>query len=87
MTGTDKKIFMANNEKEYIWETQDNIKIKTSRVGVTYKTGFGLDGIYCTLYIHSSELQAIADFHTLYSSLSQALGFSVFASSVLSKDL
>jgi hypothetical protein len=27
---------------------------------VTYKTGFGLDDwIYCTLYIHNSELQAI----------------------------
>jgi hypothetical protein len=31
-----------------------------SRVGVTYKTGFGLDyWIYCTLYIHNSGRQAI----------------------------
>jgi hypothetical protein len=31
-----------------------------SRVGVIYKTGFGLYNlIYCTLYIHNSGLQAM----------------------------
>jgi hypothetical protein len=29
MTGRDKKYFIANNEKESIWETGVNIKMKT----------------------------------------------------------
>jgi hypothetical protein len=41
-----------------------------SNVGVTYKTGFGLDDwIYCTLHIHTirdyRQYSAIADLHTL----------------------
>jgi hypothetical protein len=47
-----------------------------SRVGVTYKAGFGLDDwIYCTLYIHNLRLQALLLDYTLYSS--PLLAFSV----------
>jgi hypothetical protein len=61
-------------------------------VCVTYTTGSGLDDwIYCPLYIHNSELQAITALsliYTLYSlSLHNTLGFSVFTSRILATDL
>jgi hypothetical protein len=63
-----------------------------SRVGVTYKTGFGLDDwIYCTLYIHTvrdyRQYGAIAILHTLQFTVTHALGFSVFTSRILATDL
>jgi hypothetical protein len=63
-----------------------------SRVGVTYKTGFGLNGwIYCTLYIHTvrdcKQYSAIAIVHTLESTVTHALQFSVFTSRILATDL
>jgi hypothetical protein len=62
-----------------------------SRVGVTYKTGSGLDDwIYCTLYIHNSELQAIQ--HYRYSTRFTVHRYtrtriSVFTSRILATDL
>jgi hypothetical protein len=70
-----------------------NVEIILSRVGVTYKTGFGLDDwIHCTLYIytHSSALQAIqrhATPHTFQFTVAHALGFSVLTSHILATDL
>jgi hypothetical protein len=53
-----------------------------SRVGVTYKTGFGLhDGIYCAIYIHTlrdyRQYSAIAILHTLQFTVAYSLGVSV----------
>jgi hypothetical protein len=64
--------------------------MKTSRVGVTYKMGFELDDwIYCTLYVHNSELQAVTALLLIstHFTVTHALGFSVFTSRILSKDL
>jgi hypothetical protein len=52
-----------------------------SRVGVTYKRGFGLDDwIYCTLYIHTTrdyrQYSAIAILTTSEFTAAHALGFS-----------
>jgi hypothetical protein len=59
---------------------------------VTYKTGFGLyDWVYCTLYIHTTrdyrQYGAIAIIHTFQFTVTHALGFSVFTSRLLAKDL
>jgi hypothetical protein len=61
-----------------------------SRVGVTYRPGFGLDDwIYCTLYIHNSGLQVLQSYrypaHSQFT-LAHALGFSVFTSRILATD-
>jgi hypothetical protein len=69
-----------------------NMHIILSRVGVTYKTGFGLDvWIYCTLYIHTirdyRQYYAIAILHTLRFTTAHALGFSDFTSRTLATDL
>jgi hypothetical protein len=63
-----------------------------SCVWVTYRRGFGLDDwIYCTLYVHTThdyrQYNAIADLHTLQSTVTHALGFSVFTSCILAMDL
>jgi hypothetical protein len=59
-----------------------------SAIGVTYKTGFGLD--YCALYIHtirdSRPYSAIADLHTFQFTVPHALEFFVFTS-ILATDL
>jgi hypothetical protein len=52
------------------WEASDLPPLILSRVGVTYKTGFGLDDwIYCTLYNNTArdyrQYSAIAILHTL----------------------
>jgi hypothetical protein len=59
---------------------------------VTYKMGFGFDDwIYCTLYIHNSELQVIQRHrwttHTSQFTVAHALCFSAFASRILPTDL
>jgi hypothetical protein len=57
-----------------------------SRVGLIYKTGFGLhDWIYCTLYIHNSGLQD--DLQTIQFTVEHALGYRVFTSRILATDL
>jgi hypothetical protein len=67
------------------------VTLLLSRVGVSYKTGFGLvDWIYCTLYIHNSRLQAIQ--HYRYSThfqftVTHALESSIFTSRILATDL
>jgi hypothetical protein len=73
------------------WNIYFNI---LSRVGVTYKTGSGLDDwIYCTLYIHTTrdyrQYNAIADLlaHTLQFTVTHALEFSSFISRILATDL
>jgi hypothetical protein len=63
-----------------------------SCVGVTYRTGFGLDDlIYCTLYIHKvrdyRHYNAIAILHTFQFTVTHALVFSVFTSRILATDL
>jgi hypothetical protein len=63
-----------------------------SRVGVTFKTGFGLDDwIYRTSYIHNTtdcrEYSAICILHTIEFTAIHALGFSVFISRILATDL
>jgi hypothetical protein len=63
-----------------------------SRVGMIYKTGFGLDDwISCTLYIHTvpdyRQYRAIFDLHTSQFTVAHALGFSVFTSRILATDL
>jgi hypothetical protein len=63
-----------------------------SRVGMTYKTGFGLDDwIYSALYIHTfrdyRQYSAVAILHTLQFTVTHALGFSVFTSRILATDL
>jgi hypothetical protein len=63
-----------------------------SRVGVTYKTGFGLDDfIYCILYIHTvrdpRQYSAIAILHTFQFTAAHALRFTVFTSRILATDL
>jgi hypothetical protein len=62
-----------------------NSVIVLSRVGVTNKTGFGLDDwIYCTLYIHTFRVySAIIILHTFQFNVAHTLGFSVFTSRVL----
>jgi hypothetical protein len=53
------KVLVRKPENEQITRTPTDI-VTCRGLGVTYKTGFGLDDwIYCTLYIHNSELQAI----------------------------
>jgi hypothetical protein len=69
-----------------------DIKISLSRVGVIYKTGFGLDDwIYCTLYIHTfrdyRHYSAIAILHTFRFIVAHALGFSVFSSRILANGI
>jgi hypothetical protein len=53
--------------------------------------GFGLDLIYCTLYIHAvrdyRQYSDIAVLHTFQFTVAQALGFSVFTSRILATDL
>jgi hypothetical protein len=63
-----------------------------SRIGVTYKTGFGLDDwIYFTLYIHTvrvyRQYSAIADLHTFQSTVAHTLGFSIFTNRIPATDL
>jgi hypothetical protein len=70
--------------------TTSNQKI-LSRVGVTYKTGFGFDdSIYCTLYIHSLGLREIQRYRYsthIQFTVTHALHFSVFTSRILATDL
>jgi hypothetical protein len=59
---------------------------------VTYKTGFGFDDWIYWHLIHSQlgttgNCRAIANFHTLQFTVTHALGFSVFASCILTTDL
>jgi hypothetical protein len=59
-----------------------------SRVGVTYKTGFGSDD---WIYSHSTrnyrQYSTIAILHTLHSTVTHAPGFLVFTSRILTTDL
>jgi hypothetical protein len=62
-----------------------------SRVGVTYKTGFGVDDwIYCTLYIpfrNYRQCSAIVILHTFQFTVTHTLGFSVFISRIVATDI
>jgi hypothetical protein len=62
------------------------------RVGVTYKTGFGLDDwIYCILYIYTvrdyRQNGAITILHTFQFTVAHIPGFSAFTSRILATDL
>jgi hypothetical protein len=63
-----------------------------TRVGVTYRRGFGLDDCnYCTLYIHMTQdyrqYRVISILHTLQFTVANALGSSVFTSRILATHL
>jgi hypothetical protein len=62
------------------------INFVLSRVGVNYKTGFGLDDwIYCTLYTQLSAAgnTALSDLHIFQFALTHALVFLVVTSCIL----
>jgi hypothetical protein len=78
---------MLQRHSNHIHKLNRTYKI-LSRVGVTYKTGFGLDDwIYCSLYIHTvrnyRQYSAIAILHTFQLTVIHALGFSLFTSRIL----
>jgi hypothetical protein len=69
-----------------------NYQLLLPRVGLTYKTGFGLDvWIYCALYIHTvrgyKQYSALAILHTFQFTVAHALGFSAFTSRIQATDL
>jgi hypothetical protein len=83
---------LLNDKCEQIAGPGFNLQIILCRVGVTYRTGFGLDGsIYCALYIHTDrdyrQYSAIAILHILQFTVVQALGFSAFTSGISATDL
>jgi hypothetical protein len=66
------------------------VLIILSRIGVTYKTGFGVDDWIYWHLIHTTrdyrQYSAIAILHTLQFTFTQALGFSAFTSRILATD-
>jgi hypothetical protein len=62
--------------------------------GVTYKTGFGVDGMigFIVPYSHNAGLQEIHrdrrfTYFYIYFTITHALGFSAFSSRILATDL
>jgi hypothetical protein len=60
-----------------------------SRVGVTYKTGFGLDLLtpYSHTQLRTTGNTATAILHTFQFTVAHALGFFIFTSRILTTDL
>jgi hypothetical protein len=74
-------------QKSYLYKSSAGQTI-LSRLGATYKTGFGFDDwIYCTLFNHTfrdyRQYSAIAVLHTFQLTVANALGISAFTSRIL----